>query len=397
MSVKLFNSFSIGGIKLTMGIGAISTIGKEIKSAGVHKVLVITDPGIEKTGMLSIVIEVLEKEKVPYAIFDQVTSDPSSQIVYEALQKLNENDCDGVVGLGGESSMDVAKGVKMMATNEGNIFDYDNSPTGGKVFKNEGLFLICVPTTSGTGSEVTPYAIITNEKEHRKATISSKNIAPSVAILDPEFTVGLPPHITASTGMDALAHAIGGYTSGRVLSAAGDTSLSDMIAYQSIEMIGKYLRVCYACGSDIHARKKMQVASMLGALASNAGSDASHGLGHALGAVYHLPHGVACAVVLPYVMEYNLSACPERFKNIAVALGENVEGLSLMDAAKKSVEAVKKLMQDINIPKLSTYIEKTDDDQFELLCKTAEQEKCSLLNPRPVTKEIARELLLKAM
>lgn len=397
MNVKLCNSFSIGGVKITTGIGSVETIGKEIQTAGMKKVLIVTDQGIVRAGRLKDVTVVLENQKISYVVFDKVTSDPSSSFIDEGLNILKETGCDCVIGLGGGSPMDVAKGIRMMATNEGIIFDYDNSPTGGKVFKNKGLFLICIPTTSGTGSETTPYAIITNDKEQRKATISGKALTPDVAILDPTFTIGLPSSITASTGMDALAHAIGAYTSGRVLSAQGDTSLSDIIALKAIKMIGENLRICCSCGTDLKARQKMQVASMLGAMASNAGSDASHGLGHALGAVYHLPHGVACAVVLPYVMEYNITASPERFKDIAIALGENVSGLSTMEAAKRSVIAVKALMEDVHIPRLSSYIKNTDDEQFELLCMSAEQEKCSLINARCITKEVARELLLQAM
>ena len=395
--IKLFNSFSIGGLKLTMGIGAIDTIAKEICTAGLKKPLIVTDRGIEQAGILANIQHVLESGGIPYDIYADVASDPSSVFVEEGLQVLTASHCDCVIGLGGGSAMDVAKGIRMMATNEGSIFDYDNSPTGGKAFRNAGKFLICIPTTSGTGSEVTPYAIITNEEEQRKATISGKAITPDVAILDPTLTVRLPAHITASTGMDALAHAIGGYTSGRVLSACGDTSLSDMIAHNAIKMIAENLRICYSCGDDITARQKMQVASMLGAMASNAGSDATHGLGHALGAVYHIPHGIACAVVLPYVMKYNLSASPQRFKHIAVALGENVNGLSLMEAAERSVVAVKQLMKDIGIPNLSDYIKNTEDDRFDLLCNTAACEKCSLLNARIITKEISKNLFLEAM
>lgn len=397
MNIKMYNQFNIGREKIIIGVGAVKAIASEIENAGVTKVLIVTDRGIVDSGLMKIVENHLNENQIPFEIYAEVKSDPSSAFVDKGLKLLRNTGCDGVIGVGGGSSMDVAKGIRIMATNDGSIFDYDNSPTGGKTLKHGGLFLICVPTTAGTGSEVTPYAIISNEVEKRKATISGKENSADVAILDPTFTLKLPPHITASTGMDALAHAAGAITSGRVIEAAGDTVLSDIMGYKAIELIGENLRAAYCCGKNIEVRKNMQLASMLGAMASNAGSDACHGIGHALGAIYHVPHGIACAAIMPEIWEYNLISAPERYQKIAVALGEKVEGLSVLEAAQRSVTAVKKLIKDINIPPLSEYIKDVQSKQFEELCIQSEKEKCSKINPRPITKEIARQLILKAM
>ncbi len=384
-------TFNLGGIKLIFGTNSCEKLQAELTKRKLKKVLVVTDPGIRASGLLDIFESVLE---TPYVIFSDVPADPPAETIVSALSVLENEGCDGVIAIGGGSPMDVAKGVRLLATNDGTIFEYDNSPTGGREFENQGLFLACIPTTAGTGSEVTPYAIITNKKEKRKATIGGTYVSPNVAIVDPSLTLNLPPAITASTGMDALAHAIGAYTSGRVIDSQGDTAISDTLSYKAIELIASNLRQAYSCGTILQARSNMLMGSVLGAFSSNAGSDATHGLGHALGAVYHVPHGVACAMVMPYVMEYNLAASPERFARIAVAFGEDTTGLSPMEAAYKSVVAVKRLMVDIHIPKLSEYI--TNFDDFDELCKVAAEEKCSKLNSRVITLDVAKELLMKA-
>ncbi|MEY8345408.1 iron-containing alcohol dehydrogenase [Niallia circulans] len=388
------NTLNFGSLKYIIGKNASLKIIDELKGANVQKPLLVADRGIEKSGILAKITEVLDSNKIEYKTFLDVQSDPGEDEILSGLEILKESKCDSVIGIGGGSSMDVAKCIRILATNDGSIFDYDNSPSGGKKFENKGLYLILIPTTSGTGSETTPYAVITSREDHRKATINDKLIVPDTALVDPMLTIGLPPHITASTGMDVLAHAIGAYTSGRVLSALGDTTISDTLSLKAIELVARNLRKAYASGTIYEARKNMAVASSIGGLVTSVGSDASHGLGHALGAIYKVPHGTACAIVMPYVLEYNMIVSPERFKNIAIAFGENVDGLSDIEAAKKAVLAVKSLMNDINIPKLKDYV--GDFEKLDELCDAAVVEKCSIINPRPITFDIAKELYLKA-
>lgn len=377
--MKQYNSFFVGSTKLVFGRGASAAAGEELLTAGKSRVLVVTDPFIAKSGMLAPLIEGLERCKIAYEVFDKVESDPSSEVVASALERLNATGCEAVIGFGGGSAMDTAKGARILATNGGNLFDYDNSPTGGKTFKNQGLFLISVPTTAGTGSEVTSYAIITNKAENRKTTITSPKICSDVALIDPELTLNLPAGLTASTGMDALAHAIGGYTSSRVIGAPGSTQLSDIMAVKAIELVARNLRTAVTCGNVYEARSNMMMASTLGAMACNAGGDATHGLGHALGGVYHVPHGTACAIVMPYVLEYNYISCPERYIDIARAFGIKTETMSVMDAAASCADAIKQLIKDINIPPLKTFVPNLEDEKFQLLCEQTVAEKCSII------------------
>lgn len=395
--MKQYNQFQIGATKVVFGRGASAAAGSELKAAGVSRVIIVTDAFIASSGMLDGMLAGIKGSGIEYVIFDKVESDPSSEILEEALAALKKNDCDAVIGVGGGSSMDTAKGIRLLATNGGNIFDYDNSPTGGKIFQKHGLFLICVPTTAGTGSEVTPYAIITNKKENRKATISSQKNLPEAALLDPELTLGLPKGLTASTGMDAFAHALGGYTSDRVIGAPGSTIYTDTLALKAMELISRNIRTAVHCGSSYKARENMMMASLLGAIAANAGGDACHGVGHALGAVYHIPHGIACSAAMPDVMEYNMAACPERFAEIARVMGVHTQNMSVTEAAAAAAGEVRQLLKDIELPRVAPYMKTGGDEKFEQCVRQTVAEKCSKLNPRPVTEEVARRLLLAAM
>ena len=208
------------------------------------------------------------------------------------------------------------------------------------------------------------------------------------------LTVKLPKSITASTGLDALAHAIGAYTSDRVLNAPGDSTFTDTIAYRAIQLVAENLKKAYDNGEDYEARKKMQLASFMAGSVTCAGSDACHGLGHALGGIYHVPHGTACALPMPYVLEENLDACPERMKNIAIAFGENVEGLSDLEAGQKAVEAIKRLIKHLNLPSLKSFV--GDFDRKEELIDAAMKEKCTHLNPKELTREMVEGIYEKA-
>lgn len=388
------NSFNFGNVKVIIGKYASEKCASELTNAEKKKPLLVSDRGIEKCGILKIVKEGLDEAGIAYEEFLDVEPDPSEETILSGLEIFRNKQCDSVIGVGGGSVMDVAKCIRLLDKNEGRIFDYDNSGAGTRKFRNRGELLILIPTTAGTGSEGTPYAVVTNREEERKATITSNFLVADVAILDPMLTLKLPKHITASTGLDALAHAIGAYTSGRVLNAAGDTTYTDMVAYHAIQMIAENLPKAYDNGDDLEARKKMQLASFMAASVACVGSDGSHGLGHALGGIYHVPHGFACAVVMPYILEYNLEACPQRMKDIAVAFGEDVEGLDEMEAAGKAVEAVKKLMAHMNMASLKDFV--GDFEKKEKLIQASIKEKCSALNPKELTYEAIEEIYTKA-
>lgn len=390
------NSLQLAGIKLVFGCGACRTAAEELEKAGADKPLIITDQGILESGLLDNLTDALKERRINYEIFSGVESDPSAEICMRAAECIRESGADSCIGVGGGSAMDTAKAAKVLVNNEGTLFDYDNSPSGGKKFRHRGLFTICVPTTSGTGCEVTPYVIITNTQKQRKATVNSPFLLADVALIDPELTLHMPPALTAATGMDALAHAIGGYTSARSIHAGGSTILSDTLELKAIQLIGENLREDVQNGTSLEARLNMMMASTIGGIVISAGGDASHGLGHALGAVYHVPHGTACAMMMPYVMEYNLKSCPGRFAKIAEALGADIVHMTEDEAAQAAVDAVRSLIRDIGIPHLKEYVDSVNDEKFERLCETAAEEKCSILNPRPITKETARKLFLRA-
>ena len=393
--MKTYNSLQLAGVQLIMGVNACSAVPELLEKAGVRKPVLITDTGIRKSGILAGIVGILQKSCIDFEVYDKVESDPDDRACEEAAAYMRQTKCDSVIAVGGGSVMDTAKAAKVLINNEGCIFDYDNSPTGGKRFRNRGQFLICIPTTSGTGCEVTPYVIITNREEERKATINSSYLLADAAILDPCLTKNMPPFITACTGMDALAHAIGGYTSCRTVHAGGTTKISDILELEAIRLVGENLRKCVRDGEDMEARLNMMIASTIGGIVISAGGDAAHGLGHALGSIYHIPHGCSCAMMVAAVMEYNCVANPGRFADIAKALGVATFKMSEMEAAKAAAEEVRRLREDIGIPHLSDYLEKTEGERFEKMCRIAAQEKCSQINLREITEEKAKELYVK--
>jgi alcohol dehydrogenase len=327
--------------EIVFGIGTIGCTGAEVKKHGGKRVLVVVDPGFAKTGHLKKVSDALEKEGLPFILFDAVEPEPRFEVADRCGDRAKKERCDFVLGVGGGSAMDTAKAAAILATNQGRARDYQGL---GKVPK-PGLPKGMVPTTAGTGSEVTFTAVFINEEERRKAGINSPHLYPEVAILDPELTIALPPAVTASTGMDALTHAIESYTS-KIASP-----MSEMFSLGAIDLIGKSLRQAVDRGSDLQARSNMLLGSLLAGIGlANAGVGAAHSLAYPLGGVFHISHGVANALLLPAVMEYNAFHSLEKFAKIAERMSQRVEGLPMREAAVLAVEAVKRLAQDIQVP-----------------------------------------------
>ena len=333
--------------RIVMGRGAVASIGQEVRAVGGSHVLVVTDAGILRSGLMKPVEESFKEAGLTYNIFSEVSPDPPYEIVNACLTHLGQEKPDCVIGMGGGSPIDIAKCVAIMLTNPGTIYDY----LGVDLVQKPGVPTIMIPTTAGTGSESTPIAILSDEGEKLKKGVVSQYLFPRTALLDPELTLGLPPRITAATGMDALIHAIEAYTSRNA------TSLTDLLARQAIQLISKNIRTAFANGLDIEARSKMLEGSLLAGIAfANAGVTAVHAFAYPIGAEFHIPHGIANTIMLAPVMEFNMLGNLTKFAEMAELLGENVFGLSERHGAQAAVESIRVLAEDLQVPRrLSEY------------------------------------------
>jgi alcohol dehydrogenase class IV len=325
------------------GCGIIRTLPERIKSLGAKKAFLVTDPGVCAAGIMDRVTAILRDASVDFAVCDRVKPDSGSRLIDETTVELKSSGADVVVGIGGGSSLDTAKAVAALATNAGSALDY----AGLNKVSNRPLPMIAVPTTSGTGSEVTLWSVFTDDTRAVKVAIGGVLIYPSVALCDPELTLELPAALTAATGMDALAHAIECYTNNNC------QPISGALAIEAIRLIGQHLRSAVLNGRDRQSRYGMMLASTMAGIAMN---PTRLGLAHALAMPLgswdlRVPHGVVLAVTLPYVMEFNYLAEPERFVDVARALGESVDGLPRLLAAARAVSAVRDMARDIGIPR----------------------------------------------
>ena len=373
--------------RILLGNGSIEQIGTETKQLKGKRVYIVTDPGIVQSGILEKVTGPLKSSRISFGIFDKVESDPRIEIVDLALAQLKDGRYDSVIGLGGGSSLDIAKLVSVMAKNPGKISDY----FGIDVVPNPGLPLILIPTTAGTGSEVTPIAILSDEAEHLKKGVVSGYLFPKVALLDPLLTVGLPPAVTASTGMDALIHAIEAYTS------INANDLTDHFAFKAIQLIYGNIRTAYARGEDVMARFNMLEGSLIAGFAfANAGVTAVHAFAYPLGGEFHVPHGLANAVMLPHVLRFNMLGNMTKFAAISKAFSLPVENLPQRQAAEAAISAVEELMRDVNIP-LHLREMKIPQEAIPRMAEGAMKGTRLLANnPRKMTLRDAEEIYRKA-
>lgn len=328
--------------RILFGLGAVEKTGPEAQLLKAKKILIVTDPGVIQAGLLQGIETSLQSVGLPFVIFDGVEPDPRIEVVEKSVEKAKKEGIDLIVGFGGGSSLDIAKVTSIMITNLGKIDRF----FGIDLVPNPGVPAILIPTTAGTGSEVTPVAILSDTKEKLKKGIVSAYLFPEVAIVDPKLTIGLPPSVTAFTGMDALTHAIESYYS------VNATSISNFIAYQAMEIIARNLRIAFANGENLVARSNMMEGSLLGGMAfANAGVGAVHAFAYPLGGEFHLAHGLTNTLMLPYVMRYNILGCPSKFAQMAKAFGEKVEGLSELDGAERAVKFIERLSDDIQVPR----------------------------------------------
>lgn len=323
------------------GAGLADQAGALLKPYLDGPLLVVTDQGLIDAGILAGFFASLEQAGIDYQLFCAVEANPGTDVLDAAVALLKQRNCTAVIGVGGGSSIDTAKGVAAMATNPGNILDYE----GYDKLTLPPLPIFAIPTTSGTGSECTASTVFTNKRTLFKTVIVSPRLFPRLAILDPALTLKLPAAITAATGMDALTHAIESYVSRQA------NPISQAMALQAIRMIAGSLKNTYFVGTDMAAREQMLLGSFLAGVAfSQSKLGNVHAISHTFGGVFNIPHGIANAALLPYVIKFNLPACPERFRDIAIALGADVTGLGVEQAAARTVEAVVALNQAIGIP-----------------------------------------------
>ncbi|AZR74925.1 L-threonine dehydrogenase [Anoxybacter fermentans] len=370
-----------------MGPGCLKDLGKEIVNLGLKKALIVTDKVLVQIGLVNQLTEVLTSEGIEYVIYDGTQPNPTVKNVEDGLKMLKENNCDFLISFGGGSPHDCAKGIGIVATNGGSIKDYEGVNKSTKPM----LPLVAVNTTAGTASEMTRFCIITDEERHVKMAIVDWHTTPILAVNDPLLMVGMPKSLTAATGMDALTHAIEAYVSTEA------TPVTDACALMAIELISKYLRRAVENGEDYEARDKMAYAEFLAGMAfNNASLGYVHAMAHQLGGFYDLPHGVCNAVLLPHVQRFNAKVVPERFINIARAMGENVEGLSAEEAAKKAIEAIVKLASDIGIPSGLKELGVKEED-IKTLSENALKDACGLTNPKQASLEEIMEIYKQAM
>jgi alcohol dehydrogenase class IV len=326
--------------KVLFGADTIKSLGTEAKQLGGRKALIVTDPGVVQAGLLKPVKESLEAAGFPYVLYDQVKPEPPIGCVTEGVAKLKAEGCDLVVGIGGGSSMDVAKAISVVATNDQTVHEM----FGIDLIKKRGLPKILIPTTSGTGSEVTRVFVLTDEKDNTKKVGNSLYNLADIAIVDPLLTLSVPPKVTADTGIDALVHAIETYVS------VTATPFSDILAERPIEWISDYLPIAWAKGSDLEARYYLSLASLTAGMAfASGGLGAVHALAYVIGTEFKQSHGRSNAIMLPHVMRYNLPGNPTKFASIAALMGMDIEGLSDREAAELAVEAVEELLTTVGI------------------------------------------------
>lgn len=370
-----------------IGCGASKAVGDYLKTLGGKKALIVTDKGLAKIGVADTIKKYIEEAGLQAVIYDGAEPNPTDLNVADGLKAYQANGCDAIVSLGGGSSHDCGKGIGIVATNGGKIHDFKGIDTVTKPMPP----FIAINTTAGTGSEVTPAAVITNTENHVKMVVWSINVSANVAIDDPELMVGMPPALTAATGMDALTHAVEAYVS------LGHNPKADALALKAIEFIAKYLRKAVANGHNIEARTGMAYAEYLaGEAFSSAGLGIAHSLAHQPGSFIGLPHGVCNAIFLPLVCEFNMNACLERYADIAAAMGEDIIGLTPRDAALLGIEAIRTLSEDIGIPSGLTELGMKAEDIPEM-AEWAMKEVCTPTNPRATTLKDMIALYNKAM
>jgi len=373
------------------GVGVAEKVGEKAKEFGGKKAFIVTDPGLRQTGLVDNVVKLLKKSGIDSVIFDKILANPRISSCEEGLKLFKDEKCDVTIVIGGGSPIDIAKAICIVEANGGHILDYEMFIDGMKhAITKRKKPMIVIPTTAGTGSEVTMWSVITDEGRKYKASFGHPYMAPEYCLSDPAVTLSVPMGLTAAQGMDALTHAIEAFTSRYTMPQ------TDALALEAIRLISRNLRQAYAYGNNLAARDGMLMGSLIAGMAfGSAPVGAVHAMAHTLGGFYDTPHGVANAILLPWVMEYNLVACPERFAKVAEAMGENVQGLSIVEKADKGIESVKRLSRDVDIPTLSQV--GCSESDIPKLARLAASDMNVNGNPRPMPASDMEKVYKKAM
>lgn len=369
------------------GFGAKDEVITEAKARGFKKALIVTDADLVKFGVVKKITDLLDENNMAYAIYDKVKANPSVTVVKEGVEAFKKAGADYMIAIGGGSPQDTAKGIGIIINNP--EFDDVVSLEGVAPTKHKSVPVIAIATTAGTAAETTINYVITDEEKRRKFVCVDPHDIPVVAIVDPEMMSSMPKGLTAATGMDALTHAIEGYTT------LASWELADTLNLKAIEIISRSLRK--AVENDPKGREDMALGQyMTGMAFSNVGLGVVHGMAHPLSAFYNTPHGVANAVLLPYVMEFNAPYTGEKFREIARAMGvKDVDKMSQEEYRRAAIDAVKQLKKDVNIPETLKDINVKEED-LEALSEAAMDDVCTGGNPRPCSKELVLEVYKKA-
>ena len=373
--------------RLVHGPGAVASLADECRALGITKPMLVTDPGVAAAGLVDRTLPHLNG----VVVFGEVRPNPDIELVDRAADAYRENGCDGLVGLGGGSSLDTAKSIGVVARHGGSIADYE---WGREPIEERIPPLVAIPTTAGTGSEVTLWAVITDHERKLKFNVGGTPlIGAHVALIDPELMLGLPPAVTAATGMDALSHAIECFT------CDYHQPFNDAVALHAIELVGRWLRRAVEDGTDLEARTHMAHAATLGGMAYGTESaGAAHAMSQSAGGVHDCPHGALTARVLGPVCEYNVPAAPERYARIAQALGIETSGMDVVEAARAGVEEVYRLTDDVGIPTMEEL--GFSEDEIPMLARIAFDDPQTQGNARevdvPAYEEIYRAAFVRA-
>lgn len=373
--------------EIIFGVNALSQVGESALRLGANKVFVVSDPGVIQCGWVEQAVSYLQEAGLAYEVWSNLTSNPKDREVAEGLEKYLETGCDALLAVGGGSPIDMTKAIAILATNGGVVQDYE----GVNRITRPLPPMVIVPTTAGSGSEVSQFAIIVDKVRKVKMTIISKSLVPDIAIIDPVLLQSKSSRLTAATGMDALSHAIESFVS---LAA---TPLTDVHAINAIRLIADNLRESVSCRTNLTAKSAMFMASLQAGLSfSNAILGATHAMTHQIDGLLDLHHGETNAVLLPHVMEFNMMACAEKYRQVAEAFGEGVTGISKLAAAEKAVYAVRRLVRDIGLPETLSVMG-LSADIIPGLSVNALKDACIVTNPRDADIEDIADIYRKAL
>lgn len=380
----MVNRFVLNAISYH-GKGAISEIPGIIQAKGFKKAFIATDPDLVKFGVSKKVTDLLDAADLDYEVYSDIKPNPTIANVKNGVEAYKKSGADYMITIGGGSSMDTGKAIGIIINNP--EFEDVRSLEGVAPTKNPTVFTIAVPTTAGTAAEATINYVITDEEKKRKFVCVDVNDIPNVAVVDPDMMSSMPKGLTAATGMDALTHAIEGYTT------AAAWELADCLNLEAIKLISKNLRK--AVENDPDGREGMALGQFVTGMAfSNVGLGIAHSMAHTLGAVYNTPHGVACAMFLPIVMEYNQEATGDKYKYIAEAMDVDTTGMSQEEYRKAAIEAVRKLSKDVGIPEK---LDALKEEDLDFLAESAYADACRPGNPKETSVEDMKELFRKLM